>query len=178
MWMVARTRVPPESLTNAIRGEIQAIDPDLPPTLGPFPLADSLAESYLYRATTGAMFLALATIALLLASVGLYAVVAHSVGRRAQEIGIRMALGGTAGDIRRMVLRHGLAPLGMGLAIGLCGSAAAGRLLQAQLVGVSPLDWPTFTVAAVTLIACGALGCLIPARRASRIDPMTALRQD
>jgi putative ABC transport system permease protein len=178
MWMVARTHVPPPGLTNVIRHEVQRIDPDLPPKLGPFSLADYLADSYLYRATTGAMFLAFAAIALLLASVGLYAVIAHSVGQRTQEIGIRMALGGTERDIRIMVLRHGLAPMGVGLALGVAGSIAVGQLLKAQLVGVSPIDPLTFAAAAAALILGGSLGCLMPAWHASRIDPMTALRRD
>jgi ABC-type antimicrobial peptide transport system permease subunit len=122
------------------------------------------------------MFLAFAAIALLLASVGLYAVIAHSVGQRTQEIGIRMALGGTERDIRIMV--HGLAPMGVGLALGVAGSIAVGQLLKAQLVGVSPIDPLTFAAAAAALILGGSLGCLMPAWHASRIDPMTALRQD
>jgi predicted permease len=178
MWMVARTRVPPHSLTNAIRREVQVIDPDLAPTLGPFSLAEYMADSYRYRATTGAMFMTFAAIALLLASVGLYAVVARSVERRTREIGIRMALGGTAREVRIMVLRHGLAPMGVGLAVGVVGSVAVGQLLKAQLVSVSPIDPLTFTTALAALILGGTLGCLVPAWRASRIDPMTALRQD
>jgi predicted lysophospholipase L1 biosynthesis ABC-type transport system permease subunit len=178
MWMVAQTHVPPRSLTNVIRHEVQTIDPDLPPKLGPFSLADQLADSYLYRATTGAMFLAFAAVALLLASVGVYAVVAHSVGERMQEIGIRMAMGGTGRDICIMVLRQGLAPIGVGLAIGIAGSVALSQSLKAQLVGVSPIDPLTFIAASVALVLGGTLGCLIPAQRAARIDPMTALRHD
>jgi predicted permease len=178
MWMVARTRVPPRKLANVIRLEVQRIDPDLPPKLGPFSLADYLADSYLYRATTGALFLVFAAIALLLASVGLYAVIAHAVSERTPEIGLRMALGGTERDIRIMMLRLGLAPMVVGLAIGLAGSVAVGQLLKAQLVGVSSIDPLTFITASAALILGGTLGCLIPARRASRIDPMTALRQD
>jgi predicted permease len=178
MWMVARTTVAPGSLSNVIHQEVQRIDPDLPPKLGPFSLADYMADSYLYRATTGAMFFAFAAVALLLASVGLYTVIADTVGQRTKEIGIRMALGGTGRDIRIMVLRRGLVPLGAGLAIGAAGSVAVGQLLKAQLVGVSPIDPITFGIASAALTLGGTLGCLIPAWRASRIDPMTALRQD
>jgi hypothetical protein len=178
MWIVARTRVPPRTLTNVIRYEVQRIDADLPPTLGPFSLADYLADSYLYRATTGAMFLAFAGVALLLASVGLYAVIAHSVGQRTQEIGIRLALGCSVGDIRMMVLRHGLTQMAAGLAVGLAGSVAVGQFLEAQLVGISPIDPLTLVTASATLILGGTLGCLVPAWRASRTDPITALRHD
>jgi putative ABC transport system permease protein len=173
-----RSRIRAARLTNAIRQEVQRIDPDLPPKLGPFSLADFLAESYLNRATTGTMFLAFAAIALLLASVGLYAVISHSVSQRTREIGIRMALGGTERDIRMMVLSHGMVPMDVGLAVGLAGSIAVGQLLEAQLVGVSPLDPLTLVAASAALVLGGTLGCLMPARQASRVDPMTALRRD
>jgi ABC-type antimicrobial peptide transport system permease subunit len=89
-----------------------------------------------------------------------------------------MALGGTERDIRLMVLRHGFAPMAVGLAIGMAGSIVVGQLLKAQLVGVSPMDPLTFCAASAALLLGGTLGCLLPARRASRIDPMKALRQD
>jgi predicted permease len=178
MWIVARTHVTPASLTNVIRQEVQQIDPDLPPKLGPFSLADFMADSYLYRATTGAMFLAFAVIALLLASVGLYAVMAHLVRQRTQEIGIRMALGSTARDIRIEVVRQSLVPMCVGIAIGVAGSVVVVQFLKAQLVGVSPIDPLIFTIATAALILGGMLGSLLPAWRASRVDPMTALRQD
>ena len=177
-WLVVQTKGPPASLTHTIREELHAIDADLPTTFGPFPLDDYLAETYLYRATMGFLFLVFAAIALLLASVGIYAVIAQSVGQRTQEIGIRMALGGTQREIRGMILRQGLVPIGVGVAIGLAGSVAMGQLLRAQLVGVSPMDPLTFLVTSIVLIAGAVLGCLIPARRAAEIDPMAALRQE
>ncbi len=124
------------------------------------------------------MFLLCAVIALLLATVGLYAVIAYSIEQRTQEIGVRMALGGTAGDIRSLVLRQGMAQVGAGLAIGLAASLAVNRLLEAQLVQVSPDDPVTFAVTAAALVAAALVGCLVPARRATRVDPWTALRHD
>ena len=107
MWVIARTALPIGSFTGALRKEVQAIDPVLPLQLGPFTLTDRLAERYQYRAMSGMLFLVCAVAALLLASVGLYAVVAHWVSQRTQEIGIRMAIGGSARDIVRLVLRQG-----------------------------------------------------------------------
>jgi ABC-type antimicrobial peptide transport system permease subunit len=119
-----------------------------------------------------------ALIALVLATVGLYAVVAHSVGQRTKEIGIRMAIGAAANDIRAMVLREGMLPVGVGLLIGLVLSLGVNRLLQSQLVSVSPHDPLTLSAATVVLILVALVGCQIPARRAIRVDPVVALRQD
>ncbi len=126
----------------------------------------------------GMLFLIFAAIALLLASIGLYAVVAHSVSQRSQEIGIRMAIGATARDILRLVFLQGMLPLAIGLAIGLAASLAVNRLLESQLVQVSPADPITLVVASATLVLSATLGCLIPARRAMRVDPVVALRHE
>jgi ABC-type antimicrobial peptide transport system permease subunit len=113
----------------------------------------------------------------LLASIGLYSVVAHSVSRRTQEIGIRMTMGATARDILALVLTQGMRPMGIGLAIGLAGSLGLNRLLQAELV-VSPSDPIALTLASAVLAIAAMLGCLIPARRAVRVDPVDALRHE
>jgi ABC-type antimicrobial peptide transport system permease subunit len=125
-----------------------------------------------------ALFLIFAAIALLLASVGLYAVIAHSVSRHIQEIGIRMAVGATARDILGLVFTEGMLPVGIGLAIGLAASFAVNRVLKAELVQVSPTDPVTLVVASAVLILAAMLGCLIPARRATRVDPVIALRHE
>ena len=124
------------------------------------------------------MFLIFAAIALLLASVGLYAVIAHAVGQRTQEIGIRIAIGATARDIWRWCWRRGMLPLGVGLAIGLGGSLAVTPLLKSQLVRVPPIDPLTLLVTSAVLLVSALVGCLIPARRALRVDPVVALRHD
>jgi predicted permease len=178
MWVIARARVPPGSLGTAMRREIQALDSDLPVWLGPFTLSERLAEVYWSRELYGVLFLIFAAIALLLASVGLYAVISHSVGQRTQEIGIRMAIGATARDILALVFRQGMLPLGMGLTIGLAASFAVNRVLQAELVRVSPADPVTVVVASAALIVSATLGCLVPARRAMRVDPVVALRHE
>ncbi|MGP0075070.1 MAG: ABC transporter permease [Bryobacteraceae bacterium] len=175
-WVIVRTAVPPRSLGTAFRRELQALDPDLP-VYGPLPLAQPW-DVYTDTAFYGSLFLIFAAIALLLASVGLYTVIAHSVGQRTQEIGVRMAMGATARDIRGLVLRQGMLPLGIGLAIGLTASLAVNRLLEAELVEVSTSDPVTLVVASGVLILAAMLGCLIPARRAMRVDPMVALRHE
>ncbi len=119
-----------------------------------------------------------AGVALLMASVGLFAVMAHSVGRRTKEIGIRMAIGATRGDIRRLVLLQGMFPAVIGLVIGLAGSLAINPVLKSALVQVSPADPVALGGASAVLVLAAALGCLIPARRAARIDPMSAIRHE
>ena len=126
----------------------------------------------------GSMFSIFAAVALLLASVGLYAVIAHSVGQRTQEIGVRMALGAPREAILRMVLMHGFRQLFIGLAVGLLASLGLTQVLGDLLIGVQPLDPLTFLSVALVLTLAAALGCTIPARRAMRVDPIVALRYE
>jgi putative ABC transport system permease protein len=177
MEVIARTRIPPASLSTAFRRSVLALDSGLP-ILGPLTLDERLQENYWTSGLDGALFLIFATIALLLAAVGLYAVIAHSVSQRTQEIGIRMAVGGTARDILKLVFRQGMLPLGIGLTIGLGASVAVTPILKSALVGVSPADPLTLVVASIVLILAAMLGCLIPARHAMRVDPLVALRHE
>ena len=185
MAVLARTRVPPGSLTAVFRRAIQAMDSDLViysglgSMDGPKPLTESLAiNNYWSKGVNAGLFLIFAAIALLLAAVGLYAVIAHSVSRRVQEIGIRMAVGATGRDILTLVFAQGMPPLGIGLAIGLAGSLAVTRLLKSELVQVSPADPMTLSAACAVLVLAAVLGCLIPACRAMRVDPLVALRHE
>jgi putative ABC transport system permease protein len=114
--------------------------------------------------------------ALLLAAVGLYAVMAAHVRQRYPEIGVRVALGATGADLRRLVLGEGLHLASIGAAIGLLGAAAAGRVLQTLLFGVRPLDPASILGAVGLLLATAALACYLPARRATRLDPLVVLR--
>lgn len=179
-----RTRGPAEQLAAAVRAEVEKLDPDL--VLEDF---TTLKNSFAFRAdrmdvehvemgkhaTVAPIF---AGIALLLAAIGLYAVVAHSVNQRTKEIGVRMALGAAVEDIRGMVFREGMLPVAVGLVAGLAISFGVNRILQSQLVGVSPYDPATMILAPVMLILVALLGCQIPARRAMGVDPAAALRQD
>jgi predicted permease len=176
MWILIRTRVPSLRLATAFRHEVQTLDSDLA-LYGPFDLADRL-ERFWDSRFYGTLFVIFAAIALLLASIGIYTVVAHSVSQRTQELGVRMAMGATANDILTLVLKQGMLPLAVGLAIGLAASLAVNRVLQASLVQVSPSDPIALAVSAAVLIVSAMFGCWIPARRAMRVDPVVALRHE
>ena len=177
MNVLVRTSVPPGSLRTTFRNQVHALDSDLP-MFGPFTLIERLQTRYWDKARYAVLFLIFAAVALLLASVGLYAVIAHSVSRRTQELGIRVALGAVARDMLSLVFREGMLPVGVGLAIGLASSVAVNRVLKAELVQVSPGDPAALVVSSAALILSAALGCWIPARRAMRVDPAIALRHD
>jgi putative ABC transport system permease protein len=177
MWLIARTSVPPASLATAFRRAVQAMDPDLP-SYGPITLAKRVELASLNNGYYAALFLIFAAIALLLASIGLYAVASHSVSRRTQEIGIRIAMGATARDVLRLVFRQGMLPVGIGLIIGLLASFAVNGVLKSELVQVSPVDPATLAAVSTVLILSAMLGCLIPARRGMRVDPAVALRHE
>jgi len=116
--------------------------------------------------------------AALLASLGIYGVVSYSVAQRTGEMGIRMALGAAPSGIRWLVLRQGLAPVAAGLACGLAASLAVGRVVSSQLFGVSPVDPPTLAGVVLVLGTVAAIATLGPARRATRVDPVVALRDE
>jgi len=187
MNILALTRIPPGNLVVSVRREIRAMDSGLDigggtPTgaiEGPVPLSERFrTDRYWSRAVNAGLFLTFAVIALLLAATGLYAVIAHSVSRATQEIGIRMALGGTSRDISFLVLRQGMRPVVTGLVTGLVASAGFNRLLQSQLFSVSSTDPATYAVTSIVLIAVALFACLIPARRAMRVDSAVALRHE
>jgi putative ABC transport system permease protein len=179
-----RTGVPPGQVAQAVRAEIQKLDPDvvlkkfttLKVSFGFDPGRMDRGHSEMGKyAAVAPIF---AVMALLLAAVGLYAVIAHSVSQRTKEIGVRMAIGAAAEDIRRMVLRAGMLPVAIGVILGLAASLGVNRILQSQLVGVPPDDPITMACAPVVLILVALLACQIPARRAMRVDPVVALRHD
>jgi len=175
MQLVVRTALPPESLAAGIRTALRPVDPNLP--VREFQTFQDLID----RAVSPRRFLVLllagfAAFALLLASLGIYAVISFSVNQRVQEIGIRMALGASAMDLqRRIVLRTlGLAAFGLGL--GMAGSRVLSRALESLVFGVTTGDPVTFIAMGSLLTAVAAIAGFIPARRASRIDPAVALR--
>ncbi|HEY1184578.1 MAG TPA: ABC transporter permease [Bryobacteraceae bacterium] len=174
-YLVARTGVPPSTLAQAFRTEVQRVDEALP-VYEVRSLEDRIAENRLTTSLFGAICTVFAVVALVLASIGLYSVTAHSVSQRTQEFGIRLAMGGTSGDIVRLVFRQGLRPLAYGLMIGLPLAFGVTRLLRAVLAGVSPGDPVTFLAAGAVLTLAGVAGCAIPARRAVRVDPAVVLR--
>jgi putative ABC transport system permease protein len=167
----------PSLLSSPLRRAVQAIDPDL--AVFDVRTFDALLarERWPY-AIFGTMFGLFAFIALVLSSVGIYAVMAYSVSQRRQEIGIRMALGANAGTVTLGVLRGGLIQLAIGLTLGLAGAFGVGRLIQTLLIQMSPSDPTTFAGTIVLLLIVTIAACLIPARRAARVDPLIALRAD
>jgi len=174
---MARTAGPPSSIAPAFRREVQSIDPDLP-VREIRTLDEQLAQGYWPLRVFGAMFAIFAGIALLLATVGLYAVVANGVNQRTHEIGLRVALGASAASILKMVFKTGMRQMAIGLTLGLAAAFAITRVLSTILVGVSATDPLTFSLVAGLLIAAACLGCAIPARRAMRVDPAIALRHE
>jgi ABC-type antimicrobial peptide transport system permease subunit len=119
-----------------------------------------------------------AATAVALSAIGIYGVLAYAVARRTSEIGVRIALGAGAGDIRLLVLRRGLGPLAAGLLLGLGGAAVLARFLGSMLYGVTPLDPATYGSATVLFSLIATLACWVPARRALRVDPLAALRSE
>ena len=173
--LVARTSGDPRQFIPAIRGEVAALDKDL--TLQAVKTMTDQIESVLWQQRLAAGLIGVfGLLALALAAIGIYGVIAHSVAQRTREIGIRMALGADARDIRRMIVRRGLALALTGVVVGLAAAFALTRLMSSLLYGVSATDPLTFAIASVVLVGVALGACLVPARRATRVDPMIALR--
>ena len=172
-----RVKGDPLALAPAVQREILALDPSLP-VFGTRSLEASLGASRMPQHLGGLLLGCFGLLALLMASIGLYGVLAFSVSRRVREVGIRMALGAKPADILRMVLRQGMLLTALGLVLGLAGSMVAGRLLSDLLFGVSPLDPVSFSLVPLLLAAVALLACYLPARRATRVEPSTALRTE
>jgi predicted permease len=175
--LMVRAEVPPASLIPAIRQEVRALDPALPVT-GVQTLDEIVGASGAPQRFNAALLGGFAGIALLLAAVGIGGVLAISVSRRRQEIGIRLALGAGSGDVVRMVIRQGMTLVAAGLAIGLPCAFAATRLLRSLLFETAPHDAVAFGAATAILCLVALVACAAPALRASRVSPMTALRID
>jgi len=175
MTLVVRTTGNPETLSAAVREQIQSLDPNLPVTQ-----ITTLAERVdfaLFSARLGAALLgAFGLLALGLAATGIYGVIAYCGAQRTQEFGIRMALGADGADVRRLVLREGLKVVLIGVTAGLALSLAATRLIAGFLYGVGANDPLTFVGVSLLLTAVALLACYLPARRATKVDPMVALR--
>ncbi len=173
--LAVRTAGPPLSFTGAIRAQVQAVDPDQP--ISDVQTMDDLIEAEVGQKRLLVILLgSFAAVALLLALIGMYGVIAYSVAQRTQEVGIRRALGAQQSDILRLVISQGLALALAGIVIGLGGAFALTRLMKTLLFHVSTTDPLTFAAVAVLFLLAAFAASYIPARRAARIDPMAALR--
>jgi len=177
LTIVARTAGDPAALVDRIAAHVRAIDPHQP--IGRARAMSELVADELARTRFTMLLLGgFAAAALLLAVVGLYGVVSFAASQRTREIGVRVALGAQRGDVIRLVLRHGVMLVAAGLAIGIAVSLAMGRAVEGLLYGVAPTDAPTLGAVVFVLAAVSVAATYLPARRAARIDPAVALRQE
>jgi putative ABC transport system permease protein len=175
--LVVRTKLPPNALSSSVMKTLRDINPGQP--AAEFrPLQHLVDHANSPRRFVVLLVTSFALLGLLLASLGLYAVISYSANRRVREIGIRMALGAEKGDVLRMVLGQGLKLALIGVAIGIAGALALTRFLASMLFGVKPTDPLTFVVVSLILVAVALVACYVPARRAAKVDPMVALRYE
>jgi putative ABC transport system permease protein len=173
--LIVRTAMDPKSIAGAVRAELHKLDPELPvPQFRT--MQDIVSASVAERKFQLSLVLVFAGVALMLACVGIFGVVSYTVAQRRGEMGIRLALGATAGNLRTMVLRQGLAPVLVGLGCGIAGALALGRVMEGLLFGVKATDPWTLAGVAAVLIGVAAAACYIPAMKVSRVDPLSALR--
>jgi putative ABC transport system permease protein len=178
-WMtfVARTQADPSGVTQAVKQQIWKVDSQLPVSKVKT-MDDVSAASFAARRFNMLLLAIFAGLALLLAAVGIYGVMSYAVTQRTQEIGIRMALGARATDVLKLIIRNGMTLALLGVAIGIAGAVALTRLLTNMLFGVTPTDKATFVVVSLLLMAIALLACYLPARRATKVDPLVALRYE
>jgi putative ABC transport system permease protein len=173
---VLRIATDPSAVISSARGVVRGLDPNVPPVFGT--LTEVSALSLKSRRFNLLLLGAFAGTALLLAVAGLYGVMVYSVARRTGELGTRIALGATPGNVLRLVLRQGLLTALIGVAIGIGGALVLTRTLRSFLFGLSPTDPLTFAAVVLLLMLVALLACYIPARRAAQVDPMEALRYE
>ena len=175
--LIVRTAGDPSAVISGLHSTVASLDPDLP-LFDVRPVAEHLELSVFIPRLATMVLGMFGVLALLLAVVGLYSVVAFGVAQRTREIGIRIAIGASRADILRLVLRQGMRLTMIGLFAGVVLAAAAAHAVRSQLIGVEPLDVTSFAGTAVLLLLVSLLACAIPARRAARLDPVRALRLD
>jgi putative ABC transport system permease protein len=177
MAVYVRTEGNPAGLTQALRREVQAVDPNLP-LFGEQTMDDLVSASLAQRRFAMQIVGLFGVLALLLAGIGIYGVMAYSVTQRTREIGIRLALGASTGNILRWLLQQGMRLTLIGVAAGLLGAFALTRLLRGLLFGIGTTDLVTYAVLTLVLAGVSLLACYIPARRATKVDPLIALRYE
>ncbi len=177
MSLVVRTSSPPNTLVSAVSGAVHEVDRQQP-ALDVITMDEMVANSLSHQRFNMLLLSAFSGLALLLAVIGIYSVLAYSVRRRMREIGVRMALGAQRGDILRMILGQGTRLALIGAGIGIAAALGLTRLMSSQLFGVTATDPVTFVSVAALIVLVALLACYIPARRATRVDPMIALRYE
>jgi putative ABC transport system permease protein len=177
LQVALRTKADPTSVTASVREAVHSVDPDLP--LAKVGTLSALVQSSMAKPLFSTFLLSsFGGIALLLATMGMYGVISYSVGQRTKEIGIRMALGATRSNVFGMILRHGARLTALGILIGLLAALGMTRTMASFLYGVKPTDPVTFAGVSLLLVAVTLLASYVPARRATRVDPMTALHDE
>jgi len=177
MGLVVRTSGRPEDLINATQKQVWSLDPEQP-ALRVAAMEDILMKAVELPRFNMLLFGVFAVVALLLAAIGIYGLMAYLVVQRTHEIGIRIALGARSSDALRLVMGHGMKLAAMGMAIGLAAALALTRLIRSWLFGVSATDPLTFAGIVALLTAVALLACYLPARRATKVDPLIALRHE
>jgi putative ABC transport system permease protein len=177
MSLVIRSRGDAAALASAVKNTIWSVDNELP-VVRVTTMNDLLAASAADRRFALILFAAFALASLVLAAASIYGVLSGSVAERTHEIGIRAALGASPTDVLKLVLCQGLILTGVGVAIGLAAAAIASQFITAMLFAISPLDPSTYVTVVVLLILASAIACTVPALRASRVDPIIALRYE
>src|SRR5262249_42906036 len=177
MRLFVRTSAEPERLTASIRQAVTGVDPRIPV------FNVQMMDEYVSQATEQsrlnmALFAAFGGLALVLASLGIYGVLSYVVGRRTQEIGVRLALGATRTDVMRLIVGQGMALTASGIAIGLAAAWVLTRVVSTLLYGISPHDPMTFIAITTVLTAVAILASYLPGLRATRVDPLEALRAE
>jgi putative ABC transport system permease protein len=177
MTMIVRTTNDPELLAPQLRAEVGALDPDLPVS-SVRTLNNHLGIALLPARLIGGVLGIFGILGLILASVGIYGVMAYSVAQRTREIGIRMAVGAARSDVIRLVMRQGMAVVLIGTVVGMAGALGLARLIRGLLYGENAMDPLTFAAVPAVLMCVAMAAIFLPARRASAVDPVLALRRE
>jgi putative ABC transport system permease protein len=175
MDVAVRTSGDPSSVISAVRARVQALDANLP-LANVRTMDEWIANSGAQPRLNASLLSIFALLALVIAALGVYGVLAHAVGQRTGEIGVRMALGAERGSVVVQFLREGLGLAGLGIVLGLLAALASSPVIESLVFGITARDGPTYATVAIALLAVAAAACAIPARRASRVDPVVALR--
>jgi putative ABC transport system permease protein len=177
MNLIIRTTADPLNLTAAVRREVQALDPNQP-VYNVSTMEQTLDQSLVTQRLSMTLLAFLAALALILAAVGIYGVMSYTVTQRSHEIGIRMAIGAQQRDVFKMVIGRGMMLALIGVALGLVGAFGLTRLMTTMLYGVEPTDPATFVSIGILLIGVALVACYVPGRRATKVDPLVALRYE